>query len=488
MIPNRTEPSKMRRRRGVMLTPGGLRRLQAAIQEVEIAENNGDRFTFEQLGDRMNLSTKTLSRLWSLNAGVDQKTLKLCFSAFNLKLSQNDYITLSEPDESDGSQSSALRLNKELNYSSRTYSKVTITEKPHHTINLNFPYPDGPVPLDSPFYIERPTIEALAYRELTQPGGVIRIRAPKQMGKSSLMLRLLRHAEMQDYYTVSVDCNQIDSSCLRDLNRFLRGFCWRVATELGCEPDLDDYWDEDIGSKLSCSFYFKNYLLEVIDHPVVLVLNEVDRLFEYPQLSHEFFPLLRSWYEEARRDVNLQKLRLVVVYSTEEYAALDINGSPFNIGLPLHLPGFTASEVQELAKRHGLNWSLGNEVTALMELVGGHPFLIRIALYHICTQQLSLNQLLREAIANGGVFNSHLSRQWITLQKNPNLAEAMATVVSTSSRVSLDPIQTYKLESQGLIRHEDEHIKPQCELYRAYFKQQLSTIVDNQRQFKDIIR
>jgi hypothetical protein len=143
------------------------------------------------------------------------------------------------------------------------------------------------------------------------------------MGKSSLMLRLLSFAETQDYYIVNLDCNQIDSTCLSDLNKFLRGLCLRLARELGVDPDLDDYWDEDIGSKLSCIFYVKNYLLDVIDSPVVLVLNEIDRLFKYPQVSQEFFPLLRSWYEEARRDVNLQKLRLVVVYSTEEYVDLD---------------------------------------------------------------------------------------------------------------------------------------------------------------------
>ena len=347
------------------------------------------------------------------------------------------------------------------------------------------------MPLDSPFYIERPPLEALAYREVTQPGCVIRIRAPKQMGKSSLMLRLLSYAETQDYYTVNLDCNQIDSTCLSNLDKFLRGFCLHVARELGVDPDLDDYWYENFSSKLNCSFYFKHYLLEVIDCPIVLVFNEVDRLFEYPQVSQEFFPLLRSWYEEARRDVNLQKLRLVVVYSTQDYVALDINHSPFNIGLPLHLPEFTQPQVEDLAKRHGLNWSSGEEVAALMGLVGGHPFLIRIALYYICTQGMSLNQLLQDAIApsagyanaNGGIFHNHLWRHWITLQKNPDLAAAMATIVNTEQSVCLDPIQAYKLESQGLIRYEGDvwrqpsprlRIKPRCELYRTYFKQQLS--------------
>lgn len=73
------KPPKSTRRRGFVLTPVGLKRLQGAILAMDMAENNGIRFTLDELGDRMNVSSKTLSRLWSLDTGVDQKTLtKLC--------------------------------------------------------------------------------------------------------------------------------------------------------------------------------------------------------------------------------------------------------------------------------------------------------------------------------------------------------------------------------------------------------------------------
>lgn len=38
-----------------------------------------------------------------------------------------------------------------------------------------------------------------------------------------------------------------------------------------------------------------------------------NRLFEYSQIAQEFFPLLRSWYEEARRDT--EKPCLVEAYT-----------------------------------------------------------------------------------------------------------------------------------------------------------------------------
>ncbi|GAA6615951.1 hypothetical protein [Scytonema sp. NUACC26] len=96
--------SKVRRRRGVLLTSTGLKRLQAAILVMEMAQNNGERFTLDELSDRVKVSNKTLSRLWSLNTNVDQKTLKLCFSAFNLELCEEDYSILSELDADDANE------------------------------------------------------------------------------------------------------------------------------------------------------------------------------------------------------------------------------------------------------------------------------------------------------------------------------------------------------------------------------------------------
>ncbi|MEH2162693.1 MAG: AAA-like domain-containing protein [Nostoc sp.] len=466
--------SKSTRKRGLILTIAGLKRLQAAILAIEKVQNNGNHFTLEDLGDRMNVSTKTLNRLWSLNTGVDQKTLKLCFTAFNLELHREDYAILSEPNNIESSRTYSLSLDTDKQTVPQSLPLDLFVTQEHHQLENLWSYPDGPVPLDSPFYVERSPIEELVYREIIQPGCVIRIRAPREMGKSSLVLRLLAFAQMQDYRTVNLNCKQIDASCLTSLNKLLRSFCWQVATELGIDPKLDQNWDEEIGCKLSCNLYLQSYLLKQSKSPVVLVLNEVDRFFEYPEIAQEFFGLLRSWYEEARQDTNLRKLRLVVVYSTEVYVSLDINRSPFNIGLPIRLPEFTKHQVEYLAQRHGLDWASGNEVNQLMSLVGGHPALIRIALYYLCCQRISLEELIEEAIANGGIYRYHLWRHWAMLQENSSLVKAYLEIVSAKQSISLNPINAHKLESLGLIAYEGDRILPRCELYRAYFNKQLS--------------
>lgn len=463
------------RRRGVMLTSVGLQRLQAAILATEIAQNSGDRFTLEQLSDRVQVSTKTLSRLWSLNVTVDRRTLKMCFSAFDLELRSEDYIISSGLCGAETSETSSTRADKKETSSSQSITGSYLKEKsviPECICS----YPDGPVSPDSAFYIERPPFEKLAYQEITQPGCVIRIRTPRKMGKTSLVLRLLAFAHKLGYYTVKLDFHQIDPLRLSDLNHFFHYFCWRVAKELGIEPNLDENWDEEIGSKLSCFFYLKNYLLPQIKMPLVLVLEQVDRLFEYPHIAQEFFPLLRSCYEEARQDMNWQKLKLVVVYSTEAYARLDINRSPFNIGLPLCLNEFTTQQVEELAGRYGLDWNSGKEANQLISLIGGHPALVQIALYHIRCLGITLEQLRQGAIANGGIYRDHLWQHWVKLQENPSLIEAYTKVVRAKQGISLNPVEVYKLDSLGVITYEGDRVKPRCELYRAYFEKQLPLI------------
>ncbi|MCG6135439.1 MAG: AAA-like domain-containing protein [Nostoc sp. LLA-1] len=451
--------TKIKRRRGVVLTSQGLQRLQEAILSWEIAENKGDRLSLDNLSHLVNISTKTLSRLWSLSQGVDQKTLQLCFSAFNLKLDREDYKVLSADHETEISS-----------FSSENQSQLSSDQ-----LKSCFSYPDGPVALDSPLYVERPPIEELVYREITQPGSVIRILSPRQMGKTSLVLRLLDFAQTQGYQTVNLNCAQIDDHCLTTLSKLLRCICWQISQHLGIEPNLDDDWDEELGHKLICSFYLHNHILKQSDNPIVLVLNEVDRFFEYPHIAQEFFALLRSWCEEARQNHHWQKLRLVVVYSTEQYISLNINRSPFNIGLPIRLGEFTQQQVKVLAKRYGLYWSSGQEITQLMSLVGGHPALIQIALFYLVSQNMTLQDLIKEAMANGGIYRHHLWRHWVKLQANPKLLEIYTELVAEKG-VILDPMDAYKLESLGLICFKGDRILPRCELYRSYFKKQLSVL------------
>lgn len=92
-----------RRRRGVILTPQGFLKLQAAKSHTESCENNGICYTQEALSDRTGLDPDTLMKIFSGEVGVDKRTLFRCFRAFNLVLEPSDY-KLPQPDEAISNQ------------------------------------------------------------------------------------------------------------------------------------------------------------------------------------------------------------------------------------------------------------------------------------------------------------------------------------------------------------------------------------------------
>ncbi|MDY7014681.1 MAG: AAA-like domain-containing protein, partial [Cyanobacteriota bacterium] len=273
-------------------------------------------------------------------------------------------------------------------------------------------YPSGSVPLNSPFYLERSSTEEQVYREIEKPGALVRIKAPREMGKTSLLLRILDRANRQGYRTVSLNLEQVDRGILSNLNQFLRWLCANIARQLQCKPILDEYWDEDLGSKISCTLYFQDQVLEASDAPVVLALDEVNQILEHPSVAKDFLPLLRSWYEEAKRLPVWQKLRLVVVHSTEIYVPLELNQSPFNVGLPVQLDSFRPGEVQQLARRYQLDWTEGEETRQFMAMVGGHPALVHLALYHLSRGEIELSQLIETASTATRIYRNHLQRHW----------------------------------------------------------------------------
>jgi hypothetical protein len=355
-----------------------------------------------------------------------------------------------------------------------------VLHNPSITISYstNIEVPGGQVPLDSPLYVERPPVELNAYAAIDTQGALLRIKAPRQMGKTSLMARILDQAAAKGYRVARLNFQQADRLVLENLDKFLRWFCANLARQLDLEPQLNDYWDEDLGSKVSCTTYLQSYVLKQLERPLVLALDEVNRIFEYPEIAQDFLPLLRLWHEEANNLAVWQKLRLVVVHSTEVYIPLNINQSPFNIGFPIQLSEFNLAQVQELARRHELDWladSLAEqELAALIAMVGGHPFLVRVAFYHLFRKEVLMEQLLEEAPTPIGIYRNHLQGHLATLQAHPDLASDLKQVVTAEQAVQIESISAYKLYSMGLIALQGTEVTPSCELYRLYFRDRLS--------------
>ncbi|MEB3337182.1 MAG: AAA-like domain-containing protein [Leptolyngbyaceae bacterium] len=331
--------------------------------------------------------------------------------------------------------------------------------------------PEGQVELTSTFYIERAPIEQRCYEAIAQPGALIRIKAPRQMGKTSLMARILHQAEAMGSKTVALSFQLANKRVFTNSDTFLQWFCASVGMELGQLDALAGCWQlaDMIGSNQCCKAYFEKYLLSSSIPSLTLGLDEVDRVFESPEIADDFFGLLRALHEEAKRRDVWKKFRLVVVHSTEVYIPLDVNKSPFNVGLPIELPEFTPQQVQTLASHHGLAWD-EESVELLMDLVGGHPYLIRLALYHLARHDVTLSQITQEGSTGVGIYSDHLRRHLWNLEKYPDLLEAMREVVTTTTPTRLPSAQAFKLQSMGLVQLQGNTCQVRCRLYEQYFR------------------
>jgi serine/threonine-protein kinase len=333
--------------------------------------------------------------------------------------------------------------------------------------------PVGQVPLESAFYVERPPIEAQCYQEIVHPGALIRIKAPRQMGKTSLMARILHQAREQACRTTHLSFQLATSEILSNIDKLMRWFCCCVGWGLHLPNQLTEYWDDIFDGNYNSTVYFENYFLAETSSPLVIGLDEIDRVLAYPEIASDFFGLLRAWYEKAKygdRDSDTwKKLRLIVIHSTEVYIPMQLNQSPFNVGLAIELPEFTPEQVQDLAQRYQLDWT--TQVEKLMHLVGGHPYLVRLAMYHVAHRNITLDQLLEQATTESGIYSDYLRRLAWNLEQHPELAAAFAKVITTNSPIPLKSILAFKLHGLGLVTIAENCVKPRCELYRQYFFQ-----------------
>lgn len=332
--------------------------------------------------------------------------------------------------------------------------------------------PEGQVSLDSAFYVERPPIENDCYEAIVKPAALIRVKAPRQMGKTSLMSRILHYASHQDHQVACLNFQSADAEFLTNLDRFLQWFCASISWELNFEDKLDTYWKGILGSKNKCTNYFQRYLLAEITTPLVLGLDEVDQIFQHPEIATDFFGLLRAWHERGKNEALWKKLKLVIVHSKEVYIPLNINQSPFNVGLPIELPELNHVQVLDLVERHNVELSLA-QVEQLMTMVGGHPYLVRVALYNIARGRMTLEKLLEVAPTEEGPYYDHLRRHLCNLEENVQLVAAVKQVVAANSPVEIRTAEAFKLRSMGLVKFQGNAVMPLCDLYCQYFRDRL---------------
>lgn len=331
--------------------------------------------------------------------------------------------------------------------------------------------PEGSMDIDSEFYVSRAE-DGVALAALQRQGGTVTILGPRQMGKSSLLIRTMTQARQQKKKVVFLDFQRLETAALTEDELFYRRFCEWMTVRLRLPSQVEQYWEKykSLGNPLRCTYYVQDYLLTEGNQSIFLAMDEVDKLIASP-FRDEFFSMLRSWHNERAFEPVWKQLDLVMVTCTEPYQLIqDLNQSPFNVGTSLTLKDFNETEVAELNRLHNgvLNTA---ELKTLMSWVGGHPYLTRKALYEVASKNMTATTVFDAAMVDQGPFGGHLRYHLFRMNDKPHLVKGMLQVIRHQTCEEEQVMR--RLERAGLVRRVGRQVHPRCRLYAEYFKEHL---------------
>ncbi len=328
----------------------------------------------------------------------------------------------------------------------------------------------GAVPLDSNFYIQRPTDMAFT-TAIARHDSIVLVKGPRQVGKTSLLARGLHQARQQGAQVVLTDLQKLSSDQMDSVESLFRVFAGMLTDQLELDMAQEEIWNPRWGWNVNFERFLRR---EVLAKATALVwgLDEVDRLFAYPY-SQAVFGLFRSWHNERslNPDGPWRRLTLAIAYATEAHLFItDLNQSPFNVGTRLTLEDFTQGEMAELNRRYGAPLQEA-EIKRFCTLVGGHPYLVRRTLHLLTNDGLDLNALEARADREGGPFGDHLRRLLTSLLQDAALMEAVQGLLRGQPPSAHS---FYRLRSGGIVLGESaSDARLRCGLYRLYLEKYL---------------
>ncbi|BAY20415.1 WD-40 repeat-containing protein [Calothrix sp. NIES-2100] len=370
------------RRRGVILTPQGLQKLQHAKSQSENNENFGNRYSRETLGFRMRLDPDTVAKVFACEAGVDKQTLKYCFSAFNLQLESEDY-QFAHPDRN------LQNNNREIQNS------LSWGEAPD--VSLFRGRTEELATLKQWILNESPTNKAIPCRLLTLlgMGGI---------GKTWFSVKLTQ--QLQDQFDFVIWRSLSPRRPLKDLLSDLIAFLSN-----GQDTNLPD----NLHGRMS---WFIDYLQR---HRCLLVLDGADAVLQEcanqksPCKSCIWFPQkgdqeYREFFKRVGETAHQSCLILTSRKKPKEIIPLEGEILPVRV---FHLNGLQMPDVQELFHAKGAFAGTPDDWHKLVESYAGHPLSLNLASTTI--QNLfagNISEFLQQQTPVFGEVSNLLEQQW----------------------------------------------------------------------------
>ncbi|HEU5098308.1 MAG TPA: AAA-like domain-containing protein [Roseiflexaceae bacterium] len=317
------------------------------------------------------------------------------------------------------------------------------------------------------FYVERPA-DTAALQAIRGQGITLAITGARQVGKTSLLARTTAEACRYGKCVLTLDLQLFERTMLADTNSFFRALCEVASAGLGVESRVDAFWG-NLGDTYNCTRYFE-YLQGQLSAPLVLAFDKLERLPD-TALRASFYSMLRAWCDSRATSPIWKQFDLLLVTSLEiDQFTESAYQSPFSAGLTIALDDFTPEQVADLNERHGRPFA-PQEFQALIDLLAGHPYLIRQALYFASVGLHTPAEIIGTAAGDEGAFSDHLRYQLFKLSGQTRLLAELRQILGRGA--SLDAWAFEELRAAGLVRRDGERAVARCRLYGAYFQKHL---------------
>jgi hypothetical protein len=331
----------------------------------------------------------------------------------------------------------------------------------------------GAVPLDSKFYVVRPTDDefraAIARRD-----SIVLVKGARQMGKTSLLARGLQQAAEAGAKVVLTDFQTLGAGDLESADALYKTFAESVADQLDLDADPLETWNAARGPSTNLERFLRRDVLGAIPGPVVWGLDEVDRLFSVP-FGSEVFGLFRSWHNKRALDPSgpWARLTLAIAYATEAHLFItDLNQSPFNVGTRLALGDFDICHVGDLNGRYGLPLAGAEELARFHALLGGQPYLTRRGLDEMSARAWIWPPSRPRRTGTRGRSATTCAASCSACRQDADLAAAVRAVLAGQPCPS--PEAFYRLRSAGVLSGGSAaDARPRCHLYETYLARHL---------------
>lgn len=331
----------------------------------------------------------------------------------------------------------------------------------------------GTEELDSPFYIKRKSdflIEDV-FTNIHQP---IVIEGSFQVGKSSLLLRMIEQAKQQGKQVVNLNLQfDFDQAEFDNATGFYKSFFRKITRSLSLLDRTKDenLWAPEDGNNSNGNDYMADYILKETTPPILIAIDEANRLFS-TDFATDFFSMLRGWHDKRHEAIWKKLSQILVIATSADPFIKNHTVSPFNVAQPIQLQDFNFEQLQELNGKYS-NPLKESSLAELHKLLSGHPYLTRQAFFWLGTKQGDVEQLLAKATEINGPFKLHLNHCLQLLEVHSELKDSLRQLLANEKPKIKD---NYALYRAGFVKYVSKGFEIRNELYRRFLEDYLSAI------------